>query len=118
MICLLASYGLLLESGIAIYTIENILGYENSRVLPFFLALTGCDNKSSFSSAGMKTAFFMLNSTEPEISTALKKLKYRQIKKFLALSLSDDVFMMLVNVKMPTIVGILTLMSGINFVLS
>ena len=32
---------------------------------------------------------FMLNSTEHEISTARKKLKYRQIKKLLVLSLSD-----------------------------
>ena len=39
------------------------------------------------------------------------------MKKFLALSLSD-VFIMLINVKMPTIVGILTFMSRINFVLS
>ena len=30
------------------------------------------------------------------------KLKYRQMKKFLALSLSDVVFIMLINVKMPT----------------
>ena len=37
---------------------------------------------------------------------------------FLALSLSDVVFIMLINVKMPTIVGILTFMSRINFVLS
>ena len=36
----------------------------------------------------------------------LIKLKYRQIKKCLALSLSDVVFIMLTNVKMPTIVGI------------
>ena len=49
----------------------------------------------------------MLNLTENEISTAHKKLKYRQIKKRLALSLSDVVFIMLINVKMPTIVGIL-----------
>ena len=48
----------------------------------------------------------------------LIKLKHRQIKKFLALSLSDIVFIMLINVKMPTIVGILTFMSRINFVLS
>ena len=48
----------------------------------------------------------------------LAKLKYRQIKKFLALSLSVVVFIMLINVKMPTIVGILTFMSRINFVLS
>ena len=45
----------------------------------------------------------MLNSTEREISTILIKLKYRQMKKFLALSLSDVVFIMLINVKMPTI---------------
>ena len=37
---------------------------------------------------------------------------------FIALSLSYVVFIMLINVKMPTIVGILTLMSRINFVLS
>ena len=58
----------------------------------------------------------MLNSNEHEIVTAHKKLKYRQIKKFLALSLSDGVFILLKNVKMPTIVGILTFMSRINFV--
>ena len=40
------------------------------------------------------------------------------MKKFLALSFSDAVFIMLINVKMPTIVGILTFMSRINFVLS
>ena len=44
--------------------------------------------------------------------------KYRQIKKFLASNLLDVVFIMLINVKMPTIVGILTFMSRINFVLS
>ena len=40
------------------------------------------------------------------------------MKKFLVVSLADVVFIMLVNVKMPTIVGILTFMSRINFVLS
>ena len=44
----------------------------------------------------------MLNSTDHEISTAHKKLQYRQIKMFLALSLPDAVFIMLINVKMPT----------------
>ena len=48
----------------------------------------------------------------------LIKAKYRQMKKFLALSLPDVVFIMLINVKMPTIVGILTFMSRINFMLS
>ena len=40
------------------------------------------------------------------------------MKNFLALSLSDVLFITLINVKMPTIVGILTFMSRINFVLS
>ena len=40
------------------------------------------------------------------------------MNKFHALSLLDVVFIMLINVKMPTIVGILTFMSKINFVLS
>ena len=48
----------------------------------------------------------------------LIKLKYQQIKKFLALSLSDVVFIVVINVKMPMIVGILTFMSMINLVLS
>ena len=48
----------------------------------------------------------------------LIKLKYRQMKKFFAFSISDVVFIMLINVKMPTIVGILTFMSRINLVLS
>ena len=38
--------------------------------------------------------------------------------KCLALSLSGVVFIMLINVKMPTIVGILIFMSRINFVLN
>ena len=61
--------------------------------------------------------FFMLNSTEHEISTA-HKTKIPTMKKFLALSLSYVVFIMLINVKMPTIVGILTFMSSKNFVLN
>ena len=46
----------------------------------------------------------------------LIKLKYRQIKKFLSLSLSEVVFIMIINVKMPTIVSILIFMSRIIFV--
>ena len=45
--------------------------------------------------------FFMLNSTE-------LKLKYGQTKKCFALSLSGVVFIMLINLKMPTNIGILT----------
>ena len=59
------------------------------------------------STAGPKVINFFSCSTQ--LSTKfklLKKLKYQQIKKFLALSLSDVVFIMLINVKMPTIAGI------------
>ena len=48
----------------------------------------------------------------------LIKTKIPTNKKILALSLSDVLFIMLIDVKMPTIVGILTFMSRINFVLS
>ena len=68
--------------------------------------------------SGAKVIKLFLCSTENKISTAHKKLNYQQIKKSLASSLSDVVFIMLINVKMPTIVGILTFMSRINFVLS
>ena len=39
------------------------------------------------------------------------------MKHFLAFKLSYVVFIMLINVKMPTLVGILTFMSMINFML-
>ena len=57
--------------------------------------------------------FFMLNSTEHKISTAHRKEMY-----FLILKLSYDVFILLPNVKMPTIVGILTFISRIICMLS
>ena len=40
------------------------------------------------------------------------------MNKYLAFNHSDVVFIMLINVKIPTVVGILTLMSRIKFVLS
>ena len=53
--------------------------------------------------------FFMLNATEHDISIAhIKKVKKRKIKNFLAFKLYD-VFYLLINVKMLTIVGILTI---------
>ena len=60
----------------------------------------------------------MLNSSGHEISTAQKKLKYRQLKKFLALGLSDVVFIMLINVKMASIVDILTIILFVCLVLN
>ena len=61
----------------------------------------------------------MLNSTEHETWTAHKH-ENPENKYFLAFKLSDVVFVMLVNVKMPTNtnVGILTLMSMMNFMFS
>ena len=61
----------------------------------------------------------MLNSTEHGISTAHKHLNTDTFKKkFLDFSLSDVVFIMFINVKMPTSVDILTFVSNINFTLS
>ena len=53
----------------------------------------------------------MLNSTEHEISTAHKN---KMLKMFTTFKLSEAVFIMLINVKMPTTVGILIFMSMIN----
>ena len=62
--------------------------------------------------------FFMLNSTEHEISTAHKTKIPTNEEIYCFKSLRCCIFVMLINVKMPTIVGILTFMSRINFVLS
>ena len=64
---------------------------------------------SDLHTQGYKT-FFMLNSGENEI---LNAYKYKNIKKFSFLGLDTPrmLFFLLINVKMPKIVGILTLMS-------
>ena len=63
-----------------------------------------------------------LFSCSTQLSTQFQQLIKTKIPKnkkmFLALSLSDVVFIMLINVKMPKIVGILTFTSMINLVLS
>ena len=46
------------------------------------------------------------------------KTKMLKNKDFPCFQLSDVVFTMLINVKMPTLVGILTFMSMINLILS
>ena len=48
----------------------------------------------------------------------LIKSKMLKNKDNLSFRCSDVVFIMLINIKMPTIVGILTFMSMINFMLS
>ena len=62
--------------------------------------------------------FFMLNSTEHE---NLNAYKYQNMKKFSFFSGPEKprmLFFLLINVKMPTTVGILTFMSRKNFMLS
>ena len=56
----------------------------------------------------------MLNSAEHEI---LNSHNYKNIKKFSFFQAVDNAIFLLINVKMPTIVGILTFMSGENFML-
>ena len=59
----------------------------------------------------------MLDSIEHEI---LNAHRYKNIKKFRIFSGSDTpgvLFFPLINVKMPTVVGILTFMSGKTFML-
>ena len=48
----------------------------------------------------------------------LKKLKCSKINSFLAIKLLDVLFILIINVQMPTIVGIYIYMSKINFMLS
>ena len=62
-----------------------------------------------------------LLSYSSQLSTKFQLLMKTTIltnKEIPGLSLSDVVFILLINVKMPTIVGILTFMSRSNFVLS
>ena len=66
---------------------------------------------------GYKT-FFMLNSVEREILNAHKYKKYQEIRLFLGSGKPTVLFFPLINVNMPTIVGILTFMSRKNFMQS
>ena len=55
----------------------------------------------------------MLSSTEHEITTAHKNQNRNNKEFFIALKLSAVVLTLLKNIKMPTIIGILTFMSSI-----
>ena len=59
-----------------------------------------------------------LFSCSTQLSTTFQLLIKLKYQKVFYLSLPDVLFIMLMNDKMPTIVGILTIMSRINFVLS
>ena len=60
----------------------------------------------------------MLNSFEHKILYAHKYKKYQGIRFFLGSDKPRMLFFPLINVKMPTIFGILTFMSRKNFMLS
>ena len=91
----------------------HIMHDGHSFILPLFLGKHLSDLPSP--------EVIKLFSCSTQLSTKIQlliNLKYRQIKKFLALSLSVVVFILLLNVIMPTIIFILTFMSRINFMLS
>ena len=60
---------------------------------------------------------FMLNSDEREILNVHKCKKYQEIQFSDGTHKHIKLFFLLINVKMPTIIGILTLMSSKNFML-
>ena len=62
------------------------------------------------------TKLFMLKSTEHDISVGLTKILKNN--HFMLFKLSDAVFIMLINIEMPTTVGILIFMGMINLMLS
>ena len=59
-------------------------------------------------------AFFKLNLVELEILNAHKYKKYQEIQHLSGSEKPRMLFFLLINVKMPTIVGILTFMSRKN----
>ena len=71
----------------------------------------------AFKPRGYKT-FFMLNWVEHEILNAHKYKKYQEVRPFLGADNPRMLFFPLIQVKMPTIVGILTYMSGKIFKLN
>ena len=71
----------------------------------------------------MFESHFVIPKTSPEViklfpSSIQLSTKFQLLIKTKISTNEDVVFIMLINVKMPTIVGILTFMSRINFVLS
>ena len=62
--------------------------------------------------------FFMLNSVEHEILNAHKYKKYLEIQHFSGSYKPKMLFFVLIDVKMPTIVGIITFISRKNSMLN
>ena len=66
-------------------------------------------------------AFFFFYKSGPEVIklfSCLINMKYQEIQQFLGSDKPRMLFFQLINVKMPTIVGILTFMCRKNFMLS
>ena len=85
------------------------------------LILSSSDKACIFLSwPGLEVIKLFLCSTQLSMKFQLliKSTMLKKKKNFLAFKLSGIVFIMPINVKMPTIVGILTFMSKINFMLS
>ena len=62
--------------------------------------------------------FFILSSAKHEILNAHKFKKYKEIQLFSGSDKRRMLFFLFINVKMPTIVGVLTFMSRKNFMVS
>ena len=62
--------------------------------------------------------FFMLNSDEHKILMLISIKNKQEIRLFLGSDKSRMLFFPIINVKMPTFVGILTFISRKNFMLS
>ena len=84
--------------------------------LSFLIHKNTCKPETNLA-RGYKT-FFMLNSAEHEILNTHKCKISRNSAFFSGLGKPRMLFSPLINVKMPTIVGILTFMSGKNFMLT
>ena len=91
-----------------------------SRILLFYFGysfLKACLSYLLTWPRGNKT-FFMLNSVEHVILDVHKYKKISRNSAFLGSDKPRMLFFPLINVKMPTLVGILTFMSSKNFMLS
>ena len=90
---------------------------ETGLVMQVVLTFFRRDFRRDTRPRGCKT-FFMLNSDEHGILNVNKYKKYQEIRYYLDSDKPRMLFFLLINVNMPTIVGILTFMSRKNFLLS
>ena len=91
-------------------------------IVQYWLFSSTCIIKSHSLYAGPQVIKLLSCSTKLSMKIQLlikiKMLKIKRYSCFTLASLSDVEFILLISVKMPTIVGILTFMSRISFMLS